>query len=122
MATKIGFLKPFTHGTSKELHGELNTLQIQLKIKLVPNNQRNTDGAPDYIVCAIGYSGQDIQIGAAWKKSKSQIGDVGFEFLSITIDDPSLPSALNVAAFQNADGDWDITFRRRLTLNQPVTA
>jgi uncharacterized protein (DUF736 family) len=54
-----------------------------------------------------------IPIGAAWRKRKSQIGDIDFEFLSMTIDDPSLTSGLNVAAFKNENGNWDITWRRR---------
>jgi uncharacterized protein (DUF736 family) len=111
--SKIGLLKPVGQGNREELHGEITTLQMQLKIKLIPNNVKTSDTAPDYIVCAAGYSGQDVQIGAAWKKRKDQIGDVSFEFLSITIDDPSLPSALNVAAFKNDQGEWEITFRRR---------
>lgn len=119
--SKIGNLKTVYQGNRQELHGDINTLQIQLKIKLIPNNIKSSENAPDYVVCASGYSGQDIEIGAAWKKEKTQIGDANFEFLSITIDDPSLPSALNVAAFKNDQGDWDITFRRRQA-NQPSAA
>lgn len=113
MSTKIGYLKPVTQNGRYELHGEINTLQMQLKIKLIPNNLKTSDNAPDYIISAIGVTGQDIPIGSAWKKIKSQIGDVNFEFLSLTIDDPSFPNPLNVAAFQNADRDWEISFRRR---------
>ncbi len=65
----------------------------------------------------IGMTGELIEIGAAWKKQKNQLGGAVLDFLSITIDDPSLASALNVAAFKNTNGDWDITFRRR----QPKT-
>lgn len=119
--SKIGSLKTVYQGNREELQGEIITLQIQLKIKLIPNMIKSSDSAPDYIVCAVGYSGMDIQIGAAWKKEKTQIGEANFEFLSITIDDPSLPSALNVAAFKNDQGDWDITFRRRQA-NQPTAA
>ncbi len=107
--SKIGFLKPVRTGAHEELHGEIKTLQMQLKVRLVPDHYKKSDTAPEYIICAQG----DIQIGAAWKKTKSQIGDVALEFLSITIDDPSLPNALNVAAFQNKEGGWDITWRRR---------
>jgi len=107
--SKIGYLKPVKIGSHEELHGEIKTLQMNLKIKLVPDHLKSSDSAPDYIICAQG----DIQIGAAWKRQKRQIGDVDMEFLSITIDDPSLPNALNVAAFKNKDGEWDITWRRR---------
>lgn len=109
----IGSLRPVTNGYKEELHGEISTLQMQLKIKLVPNSQKSVADAPDYIIAALGASGADIQIGAAWKKRKSQLGDVELEFLSLTIDDPSLPAGLNVAAFKNETGNWDITWRRR---------
>jgi uncharacterized protein (DUF736 family) len=89
--SKIGYLKPVTQGMRKELHGEINTLQIQLKIKLIPNSNRKSDRAPDYLISAIGITGQETEIGSAWKKAKAQIGDIDFEYLSITIDDPAYP-------------------------------
>lgn len=110
--SKIGYLKPTIVNGRQELHGEISTLQIHLKIKLIPNTNKTSDNAPNYIVSAVGMSGQDAEIGSAWKKTKQQIGDTTLEFLSITICDPSLP-ALNVAAFQNKEGGWDITFRHR---------
>jgi uncharacterized protein (DUF736 family) len=111
--SKIGNLKTVMNGSKEELHGEVSTLQMQLKIKLLPNAGKTSENAPDYIVAANGYSGVDIPIGGAWKKTKSKIGGNDFEFLSITIDDPSLPNPLNVAAFKNNEGGWDITWRRR---------
>lgn len=110
---KIGHLNPVSRGNHEELHGEVKTLQMQLKIKLLPNHLKNSDNAPDFNVCTPAHSGDDVQIGAAWKKTKQQIGDVMLEFLSITIDDPSLPNALNVAAFKKDDGSYEITWRRR---------
>lgn len=110
---KIGYLKPTLRNNQEELHGEVKTLQMQLKIKLIPNYLKNSDNAPDYNICTQSYTGEDIQIGMAWKKTKQQIGDVSFEFLSITIDDPSLPSALNVAGFKTNEGIYEITWRRR---------
>lgn len=110
---KIGYLNPVTRGNQEELHGEVKTLQMQLKIKLIPNHLKNSENAPDFNICTPSYSGDDVQIGAAWKKTKQQIGDVMLEFLSITIDDPSLPNALNVAAFKKDDGSYEITWRRR---------
>lgn len=109
---QIGKLKPVTTNFGQELHGEIRTLQMQIKLKLIPNRMKTSENAPDYIVCCPA-GNTDIPIGGAWLKRKSQIGDIDFEFLSITIDDPSLPNALNVAAFRNNDGDWEITWRRR---------
>lgn len=108
--SKIGYLKSV--GSNGELHGEIQTLLMQLKIKLVPNRFKNSEMAPDYIICSMTGRG-DIEVGGAWKKTKRKIGDIDFEFLSLTIDDMSLPNTLNVAAFKNNEDGWDITWRRR---------
>lgn len=113
--SKIGYLNSEVNGS---FEGEIKTLQMQMKIKLIPVREKLTAEAPDYHICAQG----DIQIGAAWKKTKQKIGDVIIEFLSITIDDPSLSNALNVAAFKKDDGSYDITWRRRQPQQYEVEA
>jgi uncharacterized protein (DUF736 family) len=118
--SKIGYLQPVNTGTTEELHGEIKTLQMQLKIKLVPDHFKSSDNSPDYIICALGSSGDDIQIGAAWKKTKLRTGGDNLDFLSITIDDMSLYTPLNVAAFSDDGGGWSITWRRRQ--EKPVTS
>jgi len=115
--SNIGSLKSVRNGTHEELHGEIKTLQLSVKVRFVPEYLKNSDQAPDYKIYAAGTTGEMTEIGAAWKKTKQQPGEPDFEFLSITIDDPSFPTALNVAAFKNKQGGWDVTFRRR----QPKT-
>ncbi|MBV8549128.1 MAG: DUF736 domain-containing protein [Alphaproteobacteria bacterium] len=115
--SQIGQLQPVTINGQEELQGEISTLQMQLPIRLIPNRMKNSDAAPDYVICSIGNNDQDIQIGAAWKKTKSKPGGEVFEFLSVTVDDPSLPTSLNVAAFKNSAGGWDISWRRRQDKN-----
>ncbi len=110
---KIGKLTPVMNGEKEELHGDIATLQMQMKIKLVLNGTKASENAPDYIIAAAGSSGIDIPVGGAWIKRKRQIGDIDLEFLSITIDDPSLPNPLNVTAFKNNEGGYDITWRRK---------
>lgn len=112
--SQIGYLSSVHNdGQTEELEGEVKTLQIQLKIKLITNEKGMGEKAPHYIIFAVGYAGDDIPIGGAWKKRKQRIGESDLNFLSLTIDDPSLPSALNVAAFENGTGTWAITWRRR---------
>jgi len=119
--SKIGYLQP-SAGAFEELHGEVQTLHMQLKLKLHPNNSSMSENAPDYLVCTPTSNNADVQIGAAWKKQKQKLGDVTLEFLSLTIDDPSFPHPLNVAAFPNNEGGYDITWRRRQTGNQTVAS
>lgn len=111
--SKVGFLKPYNNGTYEELHGEIKTLQFQISIKLVPDNMRTNHNAPDYEIFSNTPSGEDIHIGAAWKKTKPKEDGSTLNFLSITIDDLSLPQAINVAAFKQSDGTWEISWRRR---------
>jgi uncharacterized protein (DUF736 family) len=114
--SKIGYLKPYNNGTYEELHGEVKTLSFQLKIKLALDNMRTNENAPDYIVYADTMTGEAIDIGAAWKKSKRKEDGSLLEFLSLTIDDLSLPQPLNVAAFKHNDGSYEISWRRRRPL------
>lgn len=111
--SKIGTLKSIHQNNRHELHGDINTLDVQLKIRLVPNNRKISDGAPDFIIYAQSHAGQNIEIGAGWKKEKVKEAGEIFEFISLTIDDPGLVKPLNVTAFKNEQGEWNITFRRR---------
>ena len=75
---------------------------------------RENPNSPAYNIYGKSNSDGRVPIGAAWIKTLKRGPNSGEEFLTITIDDPSLPRALNLAAFKNADtGLWDIMFRRR---------
>lgn len=114
---KIGFLTLYNNGNYEELQGEIKTLALQLNIKLVPDNMRTNTNSPDYIIYADNGNNEDIEIGVAWKKSKPKPDGEVFEFLSLSIDDMSLPETLNVAAFKNENGGYDISWRRRKQAN-----
>ncbi|MGH1456564.1 MAG: DUF736 domain-containing protein [Alphaproteobacteria bacterium] len=107
--SKIGYLKSVSDGNPQELYGEIKTLQLQLQINLVPIHQKTKASAPDYTIYAHG----EIEIGSAWIKTKQKLGQSQLEFLSITVDDPSMPNALNVAAWKMDNGLYEITWRRR---------
>jgi uncharacterized protein (DUF736 family) len=106
---RIGFLKPVSIGSRVEWHGEMQTMQMRLRIKLIDNDRKPTERHPDYSVYAVGDHG-DVPIGSAWKKTKT--GDASREFLSLAIDDPSFKTRLNVAAFKNDEGGYDLTWSR----------
>jgi uncharacterized protein (DUF736 family) len=109
----IAILKRQMNGTAEELVGEIRTLQFSLKVRFVQVLNKKSEKSPDYRIYSGVWDDRAVQIGTAWKKQKTRPDGTVFEFLTITIDDPSLPQALNVAAFLNEDGDWEITFRRR---------
>ena len=64
--------------------GAVRTLTLNVKAQIAPAEKEN-DKAPDYRV----YAGQ-IEIGAGCKKTSS----TGREYLSVKLDDPSLPAPM----------------------------
>ena len=112
--TIIAVLKAVTNREGlEELQGEVKTLEMSLKVRFVPNRPKRSEKAPDYKILGGHWDDKAVQVGNAWKQTKIQSDGSIFEFMSVTIDDPSLPNALNVAAFRNDDGDWELTWRRR---------
>ena len=77
--------------------GTIQTLSINTKVRLVPNDNQSGDKAPAFRV----FAGKS-EIGAAWK-ARSQ-GDNARDYLSIRLDDPSLPESISAALFDGGDG------------------
>ena len=94
--------------------GKIRTLTHKLKIELHHNDDKRGQESPDFLVVA-DEGGDLVDIGAAWLRTVQARGNnKGRSFLSITLDDPSFPAALNVAAFE-PDGEglpWQITWNR----------
>lgn len=107
-------------GGVKKFRGQIHTLQYQLSFELRSNPFSTHPDAPDYTIHA--HAGDLMpQIGAAWKKTSFRHDGDRKEFLSLTFDDPSFEQALNVAAFEQSNGEWHIVWRRRQQ-KQPVHA
>ena len=77
--------------------GTIQTLTINTKVRLVPNDNRDTENATAFRVFA-GHS----ELGAAWKHRSS--GENPRDYLRVKLDDPSLPEAISAALFEAADG------------------
>lgn len=75
--------------------GEINTLTIQRKIRLVPNDDRVTDNAPAFRVM-LGWEA----IGEAWEKQSRS--DPPRDYLRVRIDDPLCP--ISAALLPDAEG------------------
>ena len=74
--------------------GFVRTLTVNAKIRFAPA-EKEKDNAPDYRVLA-----GTAEIGAAWKKTS----EAGREYLSVKLDDPSLPAAI-YASLVETEGD-----------------
>jgi uncharacterized protein (DUF736 family) len=83
--------------------GTLRTLTLNVKVKFVPNDKGSTN-APDFRIQAAG--GYDI--GAAWKK----ISQAERPYLSVTLDDPSFPTAVYARLLEGDDGTHALIWSR----------
>jgi uncharacterized protein (DUF736 family) len=110
----VGKLKPVANNVTGELEGYICTLRLNLNIRLIKVAKSVNPNAPDYKIVAWGDKGVEAIIGAGWIKRMKKVGREDEEFITLTIDDPSFPQPLNVAAFKVANSDeLEITFRRR---------
>ena len=77
--------------------GTIRTLTIEVKARFVPNDNRDSERAPEFRIIA-GRS----ELGAAWRECTS--GENPREYLSVRLDDPGLPEPISAAMFEASDG------------------
>ncbi|HML92951.1 DUF736 family protein [Methyloceanibacter sp.] len=77
--------------------GLIRTLTIDAKVRLVPNDNRDRDGAPAFRVF-IGNS----RVGDAWEARTSSAKR---PYIRVRLDDPSLPEPITAALFPTEQGD-----------------
>jgi uncharacterized protein (DUF736 family) len=71
---------------NEQFSGNVRTLNLNLKVRIVPVTDKRSDDSPDYRVIA----GNGYELGAAWAKvSRNDRG-----YLSVSIDDPALPAPI----------------------------
>ena len=77
--------------------GAIRTLTIDVKLRLVPNDNRDHENAPAFRVF-VGTS----RIGDAWEARSG--GDQPKDYLRVKLDDPSLPEPISAALFPSEEG------------------
>ena len=82
--------------------GSVRTLNVNVKVKFVPN-EKASDNSPDYRVLAGNY-----EIGAAWAKTSR----ADRPYLSVSLDDPSFPSAIYGRLVESDDGSYSLIWSR----------
>ena len=121
--SRIGNLEEVQNNGEKELWGHIRTLELDLNLRLVQNEDQRSDHSPAWLILTKSRQGHEVQIGGAWKKLPKAPGLSGEEFLSLTFDDPSFDKSMNVAAFTEDGGKtWDIMWRRRQDRAEPEAA
>jgi len=95
-------IKEASHGHERQFHksgdrytGAVRTLTLNVKAQIAPAEEEN-DKVPDYRV----FAGQ-IELGAAWKKTSN----TGPEYLSVKLDDPSLPAPIYASPVEAEGAD-----------------
>lgn len=88
--------------------GHIRTLMIDVKVRLIPNDNKENEAAPAFRVFA-----GDAEIGAAWRKRSG--GDEPKDYLSVKLDDPSLPEGISAAMFDAGGGnEMKLVWSRRV--------
>ncbi|PKP68209.1 MAG: DUF736 domain-containing protein [Alphaproteobacteria bacterium HGW-Alphaproteobacteria-5] len=85
--------------------GTIRTLTVNVKAKIVANDQKKSEGAPDFRV----YAGR-AELGAAWKAKTNS--EEPRDYLSVQLDDPSFPEPIRAALFEE-DGAAFLVWNRR---------
>lgn len=84
--------------------GTIRTLALNAKVRIVANDQKQSQGAPDFRVL-VGTT----EIGAAWRKTSEDHGS----YLSIRLDDPSFAEPIRAALMKSSDdGSLPMLWRR----------
>ena len=66
--------------------GTIRTLTMSVRVRLVANDRKDSDGAPDFRI-VVGAA----EIGAAWRRTRKGTDE---PYLSVKLDDPALPQPI----------------------------
>ena len=88
--------------------GRIRTLIIERDLILLPAEPSDAENAPDYRIHLGDADGPEI--GACWKRTGEKAGD----YVSLVIDDPSLPRPIRANLFQSGDDKsaWVLNWNR----------
>lgn len=87
----------FTPSKNGGWEGTIRTLTIDVKARLIPNDNQDSERAPAFRV----FAGRS-ELGAAWRERSS--GDNPRDYLNVRLDDPSLSEPISAAMFERPDG------------------
>jgi uncharacterized protein (DUF736 family) len=97
----VGKFKP--DEKSGDYSGAIRTLAIDLPRVRICLVEKRTPESPDFAVCAVLSGGEMVEIGAGWKRTSQ----AGMRYVSMLLDDPSMPAPLNLAMMPPGEGDGD---------------
>ena len=89
--------------------GRVSTLAVAMTIALKPVQSTNPR-APRYEIHALTPGKTWVQVGALFELTSNNTGEA---FLNGRIDDPSLAAPLQVSAFRQEDGSYNLVWQRQ---------
>ena len=93
----------FIRGDNGTYTGEIRTLTLKVKATIHPV-EREHEKSPDYRVTA-----GSVEFGAGWTKAARE---TGAEYLSLKLDDPSLPAPIYATLTQGDNGEHKLIWSR----------
>jgi uncharacterized protein (DUF736 family) len=75
--------------------GTIHTLILNAKVRVVANDRKETEGAPDFRI----FNGA-VELGVAWRKTSQTSGE---SYLRVKLDDPALPQPIWGALMEKTD-------------------
>lgn len=93
-----GVIGTFTQARDGGWTGCIRTLTLDAKLRLVPNDNRESENAPLFRV----FVGQS-HVGDAWETHSA--GQTPRSYLSVRLDDPAFAEPMRAALFISTDGD-----------------
>lgn len=85
--------------------GTIRTLTLNMKVRVVANDQKQSDAAPDFRVLA-----GIVEIGAAWRATSSEDNT---SYLRVRLDDPAFAEPIRCALMETSDdGLFRLLWRR----------
>jgi len=85
--------------------GTIRTLTVSTKIRVIANDRKEAEGAPDFRIMA-----GPAEIGVAWRKTKKDSEET---YLRVKLDDPVLPQPIWGALLEGTeDGVARLLWRR----------
>lgn len=96
------------------LEGDISTISFSGRLIIKEENSSDHPSAPSHKVYFHQPDAANVELGAAWTKQIKAGDRMGEKFLSVQIDDPSMPNALSFGLFEeDENGNWNATWRRR---------
>jgi len=103
----MSVLGTFTRDKDGGWSGAIRTLTMNVRVRLVPNDNREMANAPAFRVF-VGRS----RVGDAWEARSS--GSDPRDYIRVRLEDPAFPGALNAALFwSEGDNEAQLVWSRR---------